>query len=93
MTHRPQETEMNQIMRDCQTVYAGGSPSNFQRQVLDDLYGGPCRTSMLECEETGRRVLNGKRRAINQRAGAIVSRGPGLVLVSVLALLPLVMFL
>jgi hypothetical protein len=82
-------------MRDCQTVHAGGSPSNFQRQVLDDLYGASCRTSMWECEETGRGVLNAKRRAINQRAaaGAIVSRGPGLVLVSVLALLPLVMFL
>lgn len=78
---------MDPTMWDCQMIEAGCPLSNFQRQVLEDVYGG------REVTRRDRRAGRTLQRSSWPNATVLrpASPWPGLALVSVLALLPLVM--
>jgi hypothetical protein len=75
---------MDPTMWDCQTVHGGGSLTNFQRQVLGDLYGG--RKSTHREDE---RFMRGARR---MRRAAVASGSVALPRMSWLAAMPALVF-
>lgn len=83
---------MDPVMWDCETAHVGVTLSNFQRQMPGDLYGGRQRMTRgepwLTHDRRTARPAQSVRRVTARRAAGLL---PGLALVSVLALLPLVM--
>ena len=67
---------MRPTLWDCHAVQTGGALSSFQRRVLDDHYSGG-KNAFREGQPT--------------RPPNPANRGPGLILVSILVMLPLVM--